>query len=121
MSRAKALELAQQAAELLTEAGLSVQTGTDPATVAQTVLSDQVAVIVNAPTINFATWHHITSTWDVWIVSGPEHDVDAAWDRIDAAIEALRIPWALDSATPNAFADGRGTNWPAYQLEFTTD
>lgn len=122
---AAALQMAAEAAEELGKAtdleGVSISATTDPRLIPNLLANGDLVVVVNPPAREFTTWHEEEWEWEAWVVTGPANDLPAAWRRLDAAVEALRVPLEVARARPDAFADQQRAQYPAYVLTIPTN
>lgn len=118
-----AIQLAAEAKGILdTVDGVGgVSATTDPRLIPNLLAGGDLCVVVNPPTREFTTWHEQEWTWDVWIVAGPANDLEAAWARLDAAVDALATPLEVATARPDAFADQQRAQYPAFVLTITSN
>lgn len=102
------------AAELLDNVSVTIDGLDVPA-----ALANGPVILINPPTLTHETFTYTVAEWDVLIIAGPPHDAVTAWETIDAIMEALAGPLAVDTARPAAFAHPGIPDHPAYQLKFT--
>lgn len=116
--RARALDLLADIQDSLTTAGLTnVLVTMDPGSTAAGYGSGLVVVV--PPRLEFTSWYETEETWTVHVAAGPWDDILAAWDTLDAIIDALRaghINLASGDPTPLIVNPGEPP-LPGYEFE----
>lgn len=74
-------------------------------------------LVVSPGTLTFEDWGEPSMAWEVHVIAGPANDYLAAWDKIDAMIQALVVAQInLRSGEPGQFQPLVGEPLPAYTL-----
>lgn len=114
MNYAATLALAKQAREAVADLpDVVVATLFPEASTA--VLGGSVAVLIDPPASEYLNDYNVEATYTLW-VAGPTGDPEAAWQAVDATIDALVGPLDVASQTPAAFQPQQGPATPAYQV-----
>lgn len=95
-------------------------TTVDTRTIPAKVQGGDLVVVANPPARTFDTWNDETWEWSVWLIAGPANDLERAWARLDAAVDALAVPLEVTRAAPDAFTDQQRATYPAYVLTITS-
>lgn len=66
--------------------------------------ADRGVVCVSPPELDLETFTQTAATWEITVVSGHMQDIDAAWQRADRIINAIRTTTlAVDKAIPGSY------------------
>lgn len=73
--------------------------------------------VVAAPSLTFPDWDEPAVEWTIHLVAGPANDFLAAWEKLDALLEALFVAQLnLKSAEPAGYETREGPVIPAYTV-----
>lgn len=74
-------------------------------------------VVVSPPSFAFPTWAEPVVTWELHAIAGPATDYLAAWEKLDAILEALAAGHInIAKAEPGGFAQPNGPAIPSYTI-----
>jgi hypothetical protein len=77
-------------------------------------------LVLHPPDAEFTTYTARALTWELHLITGPQNDRIAAWNKADLIIGALADPLNLASAKTSEYQPaGNETPWPAYVLTLT--
>lgn len=77
-------------------------------------------IVVNPPDAEFTTYTAAALTWELHLITGPQTDRVAAWNKADRIIGALEGPLNLTGAKTSEYQpNANETPWPAYVLTLT--
>ena len=91
------------------------------AEMAPALAAGQQVVLIPPPATSSPTGHQVVATWQLYLVSGPQTDLVAAWANLDALLVALAEVWDWpDQTLPAEWSDLAGSPWPALTCTITT-
>lgn len=91
----------------------------DPIKAGNDLDAGRAVAIVQPPRIDYQTYTLADVEWSVVVAAGPSADYLRAWARMDAIVEAIRVPLGIDSAEPSAYRTAGGKEYPAYLVKLT--
>lgn len=79
-------------------------------------------VVISPPDLTFPTYSQTEAEYELSAIAGPADNVLAAWERLDAIIEALRIGGlSMVTARGDMFAPKNGPALPGYTITINPD
>ena len=79
-------------------------------------------IVISPPDLTFPTFEQTGAAWELSAIAGPADNMLAAWETLDAILEALRTG-GLDMATARGdmFAPQHGSPLPGYTITLNPD